>query len=351
MGAAGTGDWNKTIGVDLWGGQARGVDKNRCTVMRAATTGVLKDPRSLFLGAYGSFAEKCRQFDEPGIAIVAVHETTGRAQGLVRVRARVERHVAAIVGRHDSADLYLSANEGLALRHLAIVLDPVTSWRAGNTNVRYRVLDLRTTDGFADEQERTLRGLRCEGPAILRCAGYALFVLPLGDPSDWPAVAEDAWGFLPERVYFDELDQFAQGSLPRMPPAKSDNRRTSTIYRTHGPRDTGVNLMASGSIAGTLELYGPRRSGQIRIGHDELHDGVLIGRYDRCDSASLIDDPSLSRVHALLIQVDDCVMMIDTASTNGTRVTGQTNTRVIPLDGDVELELGSKTRARWRWLS
>jgi hypothetical protein len=349
MGVAGTGDFNKTIGVDLWAGQARGNVQNRCTIMRAVTGGVRKDVKSLFVGAYGSFAEKCRQFDEPGIAIVAVHESTGRAQGLVRLRARVERHVAAIVGRHDSADLYLNSNEALALRHLAIVLDPVTSWRAGNTSVRYRVLDLRTADGFSDEHDRALRGLRCEGPAVLRCASYTLFVLPLGDPSDWPGSAEDAWGFLPERVYFDE-DALAKGSLPRMPPANS-NKRTSTIIRTHGPRDTAVNLLASGSVAGTLELYGPRRSGEIRIGQDELHDGVLIGRYDRCDSASLIDDQSLSRVHALLIQVDDTVMMIDTASTNGTRLAGQVSTRVIELAGNVELELGSKTRARWRWLS
>ncbi|MDB4956351.1 MAG: Forkhead-associated protein [Myxococcales bacterium] len=349
MGSAGTGGWNNTIGVDLWGGQARGEVQNRCTVMRSVTTAVFRDPRSLFLGAYNSFAEKCRQFDEPGVAIVAVHETSGRAQGLVRLRARVERHVAAIVGRHDAADLYLPAHDSIALRHLAIVLDPVTSWRAGNTNVRYRVLDLRTNEGFLDEQGRGLRGMRCEGPAVIRFAGHTLFMLPLGDASDWPSAAEDAWGFIPERVYFDEVN-FAQGSMPRMPQMGSDARQ-STIVRTHGPRDTGVNLVASGSIAGTLELEGPHRSGRIQIGHDELTDGVLLGRYERCASAAFADDPSLSRVHALLIQIDEHVMMIDTASTNGTRIAGQSSTRVIPLAQDTELELGKKTRARWRWLS
>ena len=350
MGSAGTGGLNKTVGVDLWAGQARGEVQNRCTIVRAATTGVWRDARTLFIGAYGSFAEKCRQFDEPGLAIVAVHETTGRAQGLVRLRARVERHVAAIIGRHDAADLYLPGHDSLALRHLAIVLDPVTSWQAGNTNVRYRVLDLKTNEGFLDEQGRQLRGMRCEGPAVLRFAGHTLFMLPLGDASDWPSSASDAWGFLPERVYFDEMDRFAQGSMPGMPHQR-EGARLSTITRTHGPRDIGVNLTASGNVAGTLELFGPRREGRIQIGHDELRDGVLLGRYARCASAAFADDASLSRVHALLIQVDDCVMIIDTASTNGTRIAGQTNTRVIPLAQGTELELGTKTRARWRWLS
>jgi hypothetical protein len=350
MGSTGAGGWNKTIGVDLWAGQARGEVQNRCTVMRQATTGMIRDPRSLFLGAYNSFVEKCRQFDEPGVAIIAVHETTGRAQGLVRLRARVERHVAAIVGRHDAADLYLPAHDALALRHLAIILDPVTSWRAGNTNVRYRVLDLRTNEGFIDEQGRSLRGMRCEGPAILHLAGHAIFMLPLGDATDWPSSAEDAWSMLPERVYFDEMERLAEGSMPRMPMHRSDARK-STITRTHGPRDTGVNLVASGHTAGTLELAGPQRSGKIGIGQQELHDGVLLGRYERCASAAFADDPSLSRVHALLIQVDDCLLIVDTASTNGTRVAGESNTRVIALDPNTELELGTKTRARWRWLS
>ncbi len=41
--------------------------------------------------------------------------------------------------------------------------------------------------------------------------------------------------------------------------------------------------------------------------------------------------------------------MIDTASFNGTRVSGEDNARVIVIDRDLELVLGRKTRARWRW--
>jgi hypothetical protein len=270
--------------------------------------------------------------------------------------ARVERHVAAIVGRHDRSDLFLNANEGLALRHLAVILDPVTSWKRGDSCVRYRVLDLRTNNGFTDEQDRTLRGLRCEGPALLRCGGHALFALPLGDPTDWPAKPEDAWDCLPERVYFDELARPPDGSFTHMPRIVKAHRR-SMLVRTVGPHDTsrsfatGQRLVSNGVAAGTLEMTGPHNGGEIEIGHDELRDGVLLGRYDRCASAPLADDQSMSRVHALMIQIEDRLLMVDTASINGTRLIGEHRSRVIELRDDTELQLGKATRVRWKYVS
>jgi hypothetical protein len=349
----------KTVGVDLLGDQVRGDGNNNVTCLRPSTTPKLrKNFRELFVGAYESFVDRCREVSEPGIAVVAVDELSGRSMGLVRLLARVQRHVAAIVGRHDECDLFLNAHARLALRHLAIVLDPVLDWRAC-ANVRYRVLDLRTTDGFSDERDRPLRGVCCEGPGLLRCGGYALFIMPLGDPTDWPADPNDAWAFLPERVYFDELERHPLGSVPRArrtPPAAAGFHNAAThrsmIIRTHGPRDTSDgSLVESGDIAGTLELIGPRNRGTIRIGHDELRDGVLIGRYARCNNAQLADDPSLSRVHALLLQVDDAIVAIDTASLNGTREANHPKARLIQLRGDTELILGTATRARWHWLS
>jgi len=347
----------KTIGVSLWDGQVRGGGNHR-TVMRPAVR-PRAGLRELFLEAYPKFAAACRAVEEPGIAIVAVDESTARPAGLVKLLARVQRPTAAIVGRHDRCDLFLAGSDRLALRQLAVVVAPVDSWERGAT-VRYRVLDLKTQDGMIDEEGRVLRGLRAEGPALLRCGGYALFMLNLGDPTDWPQSASDAWAMLPERVYFDELERCPDGSMPRLRqiPDRIEMRGTrgtrdfethqSVVMRTVGPRDTGSRLVGGGDAAGTLEIIGPHRRTVLAVGHDALNDGLLLGRYSRCDAVDP-DDASLSRVHALLLHDRDRLLMIDTASFNGTRISGEENARVIAIDRDLEIVLGRKTRARWRW--
>jgi hypothetical protein len=341
----------KTICVDLWGDQRRGFVTNHPTrIAHAVNPFVTAEPRSLrglYVAAYGRFADGCRAIDEPGLAIVAIDERTGRAAGVARMRARVGRHVAAIVGRHDRCDLFLDGCEQLALRHLAVILGPVADWKPG-AGVSYRVLDLRTRDGFMDEHGRTLRGMRCEGPAIVRLAGHVLFALPLGDPTDWPPAAGDAWAYLPERVYFDELTHVPEGSRTKIPKLRADHRSHITI--THGPRDSSDRLVAVGDLVGMLDVEGPIGRGTLQVGAAALRDGVLIGRYARCDG-SLGDDPSLSRVHALVIRVDEALLVIDVASTNGTSRVGEEPARVVELERDSELQLGKGTRARWRWLS
>jgi len=281
---------------------------------------------------------------EPGLAIVAIDEVTGQAAGLVRLRARIGRHVTAIVGRHDRCDLFLAGRDDLALRHLAVIVDPVTSYASG-APCTYRILDLRTTTGFVDERGRALRGVRCDGAAVLRCVGYVVFALPLGDPTDWPASGADAWSCVPERIYLDELAPLARGSFAKVPPP-----RHSQITRVHGPRDPGAVLVTNGDLAGTLELHGPTRRVVLQVGHAALRDGILLGRYDRCDAGGA-DDESLSRVHALLIQLGDTLQVIDTASTFGTARVDEDAARVIEVRGDTELVLGHETRLRWRWLA
>jgi len=342
-----------TIDASLWDGQRRDVPAaNAATLMfpaahpRRIARGST-DAKTLFISGYAKFADACRAFDEPGLAVIAVDEDTCRPAGLVRLTARVQRPVAAIVGRHDHCDLYLHAREDLSLRQLAVVMEPVANWTRGATNVRYRMLDLRTTEAMMGEDGKRIRGLVAEGPAIVRCGGYTLFALPLGDPSDWPQSAEDAWSMLPARVYLDEIPpDIARGSLPVMPQRKLE-LGASTITRTPGVRDTGMRLV-QGDIAGYLELYTPTKQVTLAIGESALKDGVLIGRYDRCDAKDIAgDDTSLSRVHALLMRIEDRLLLLDTASSNGTFERGQ-QVRVIVIDADTELRLGKKTYARWR---
>ena len=345
-------DPSKTIGIDLWAGQLRG-GSNLATCYRPSPRTFHTRPmRELFIGAYRKFAELCREVDEPGIALLAIDEFTGVPAGMVRVRARVGRHVAAIVGRHDQCDLFLNGHQSLALRHLAVVLEPVQSWSKNSTTLRYRVLDLRTETGFTDEHGKSMRGLRTEGPAFLRCASHAIFVMPLGDPSDWPNRPEDAWDMLPERVYFDEMQCRPEGSLTNMPNVKPHSdfkRKTTMIFRTHGPRETGEAMIVNGDVAGWLEVIGETRRGTLALGDGALRDGVLIGRYARCDGAALLEDPSMSRVHMLLLHVEDALLAIDTASRNGSHLPGAAQARVIAITGETEIHLGNHTRIRWRW--
>jgi len=346
----------KTIGIDLWDGQLR-QGGNAQTIMRPAVVPTIRRGiRDLFLENYPRFAPVCRTVEEPGIAIIAIDDKTARAAGVVKVLARVGRSVAAVAGRHDQCDLYLRGNDGLALRQFTVVLSPVQSWAPGAKAAQYRVIDLRTNDGMMDEDGRMLRGIRAEGPSILRCSGYTFFILALGDPTDYPQSATDAWDVMPERVYFDELEVCAGGSAAKLRLPRNDLRQ-SYIFRTQGPRETGViNHTACGvvgnerDLAGRLEIEGPNRRVILDVGHDALRDGVLLGRYGRCDASEALDDPSLSRVHALLVCENDKLLVIDTASYNGTRIIGEHRARVIELDRDVDLQIGKHTRMRWHWL-
>jgi hypothetical protein len=125
------------------------------------------------------------------------------------------------------------------------------------------------------------------------------------------------------------------------------------VIRTAGPRDTGMRLGSAGeqNVAGTLEITGPNRSIRLRVGQDALADGVLLGRYSRCDGTDALDDPSLSRVHAMLLHVDEQLVMIDTSSSNGMRIVGEEKTRLIVLEHDAELKVGRATKLRWSWSS
>ncbi len=308
------------------------------------------DAAALFVDTYATFAAVCRDVVEPGVAIIAIDERGRRVAGLTMLHASSGRHAAAIVGRHDACDLFLSASDELPLRQLAVILDPVTTRTAGRADLQYRILDLRTGRGFLDERGRALRGLRCDGPAILRCAGHVLCVLPLGEPSDWPESGADAWARQPERVYFDELVHPAQGSSSLVPNFRAGNVRRTQITSIRGPHESSRILVVDDDLAGTLEIVGPDRSTVIRVGQAALRDGVLVGRYERCDSAAVVDD-KVSRVHALLIQIGDELLVIDTASTNGTTCGDGEPARLHRLDGESELTFAVATRGRWRWVS
>jgi hypothetical protein len=79
---------------------------------------------------------------------------------------------------------------------------------------------------------------------------------------------------------------------------------------------------------------------------DQLERGILVGRDDRCSHGG-VDEGNLSRVHLVLLSVDDEVWAIDTASTNGTRVLHGAPFRQLLLSGDTHLILADALSLRW----
>lgn len=290
------------------------------------------DPYQLFLGTYERFAPGCREVDEPGVVVVAVDEVTGTLVGVCGLRACFGRPVTAILGRHGRCDLVLWGDD-IALRHIAIVIDPVVSWAEG-ARACYRAIDLRTSGGVIDEIGRPLQSFRADGPAVLRCGGQVLFVLPIGDPSDWPPSAKHAWEMLPQRIYLDECGGTARS-----------HARTSLIFRR--PAVRSAEELIAGDLAGTLEIEQPGHSSIIAFGTRALLDGVLLGRYDRCELLGDLDD-SVSRVHAMLVRVGDRLVLVDLASSHGLGPIGGGRARVAELVDGAAVWLGRQTRLRWR---
>jgi hypothetical protein len=64
---------------------------------------------------------------------------------------------------------------------------------------------------------------------------------------------------------------------------------------------------------------------------------VVLGRSRRCDY--VLDQPSVSRCHAMLLRADAGWTLFDLGSTNGTRVNGWRVERALLKGGD-EVELG-----------
>ena len=82
----------KTLAIELRDGQLRGTAPNTATrIVPVQRVGLDPDLRTLFENAYATFVDTCRAVDEPGVALVALDELTGRVAGIACLRARVDR--------------------------------------------------------------------------------------------------------------------------------------------------------------------------------------------------------------------------------------------------------------------
>lgn len=321
----------------------------------------------LFRVAWADLRRILVSFTQPGVAVVAVDTVRQRVAGTLALAARIGRANAAIVGRHGHCDLYLHADPALALRHLVLVAHPITDTR----EVTYRLLDLRTRTAFVDEAGKRLEALTASGPTFVRVGTYVLFLLPTGpdDAAGWPEDPAQAWGCVPERVYVEEaeaepdrwrrrrrgMQPATRGSLAAgtgvVDPFASAQRESVTMVRTSpGPSRATITGVSDEPMIGSLVLTASGRSETLAVGASAVRTGVLVGRYERCDThgAKVLAHHGISRVHVLVLDVDGVLYAIDTGSTNGI-YRGGDEIRVAPLGPGAELVLGDDlARMEWR---
>jgi hypothetical protein len=367
----------RTRVIHLHEGQDRGNAQN-------ARTGVLIDgpgssPSAGAGGALGLLERTWSEvrkvvtsFTTAGVAVVAVDTLRQRVAASMCIAAKPGAINAGIVGRHGQCDLFLEGDPSLSLRHMVIVVEPLRDWGdAAGIDLRYRLIDLRTSSAFRDETGRRLEAATVEGPAFVFVGRYALYCFPTGGgDSAWPERATDAVAALPERIYLDERDaepdrwkRGRHGHLAVRPSAPGPwaegsqvhgEHRSQVITRvtsTHGPARARVDAPANDELSlGTLEISSRLGADRVRVGVEAAGRGLLLGRYSRCDTAGAasLALEKISRVHLLVVRVGDDLWAIDTASTNGVAADGQ-GVRVHRLRAGDELTLAEGSGAvRWQ---
>jgi hypothetical protein len=253
--------------------------------------------------------------------LVAAIDRTGLFDAHVHLRLPQSGIAHLIIGRHERCDFVLSRDSDVSLRHVL-----VRATRGPNGQIHLRAIDLRSRVGLLSEDGRRCEAIASRGPLFLHVGSYVVFLLPTG-PSvrPWTRDPDDTWrGFSPR----------SQEILPPPQPLKSraapgpDSVRLATI-----------TITSSSPQAGDL-------TSTHAVWSDQLERGILVGRDDRCSHGGL-DEGNLSRVHLVLLSVDDEVWAIDTASTNGTRVHDGPQFRQLLLSGDTELVLADALSLRW----
>jgi hypothetical protein len=365
--------------IHLADGQDRADARNlRTGVIVGAEGDELKVPAArfadLFRIAWPDLRRMLVGFAQPGVAVVAVDTVRQRVAGTLALAAQIGRANAAVIGRHGHCDLYLHADPQLALRHLVLVAHPVAT--GGNFgDVTYRLLDLRTRTAFCDESGRRMEALTASGPTFVRVGTYAMFLLPTGpdESGQWPEDPSEAWACVPERVYLQEAeaepDRWRRGRrgnamvpATRGPLASGTgvvdpwHRESVTLVRTSPGPSRASHAAVPGDdekALGTITLSAAGRSESLAVGVQAAKIGVLVGRYERCDThgATVLAHHGISRVHLMIVDIDGVMYAIDTGSTNGIyrAETDAAEVRITALAPGSELVLGDNlARMEWR---
>ena len=286
---------------------------------------------------------------EPGLALAVASAEGIEASGWFAAKQTVVNTL--IVGRHSSADVFLPSDPRLSLRHLALVLHRSEDGGCAG----FRVLSLRTPVPMLDEEGAPLEALEARGPLLLRCASLALLLFPTGDAAqEWPEDPQAAWSRIPPRVY---VERMPAGSGPDpapcivrwVAPGGADSGAITLATTLPGPVFPSLSFEEQEPARGELLVSSPFGRVGVRLGASAARRGVLLGRYDRCDTAGLpvLSDLALSRVHLLVLELDGALYGIDTASRNGVWC-GPERVRAVRIQPGLRLSLAGKAEVEWR---
>jgi pSer/pThr/pTyr-binding forkhead associated (FHA) protein len=253
--------------------------------------------------------------------LVAAVDRSGLFDAHAHLRLPKSGIAHLIVGRHERCDFVLSRDPDVSLRHLL-----VRATRGPGGHIQLRAIDLRSRVGLLSEDGRRCEAIASRGPLFLQVATYVVFLLPTGPAvRPWSRDADETWrGFSPR----------SQEILPPPQPLKSRAAPGADAVRL-----ATITLTSSSPQAGDL-------TSTHAVWSDQLERGILVGRDDRCSHGG-VDEGNLSRVHLVLLSVDDEVWAIDTASTNGTRVQDGPQFRQLLLTGETHLVLADALALRW----
>lgn len=334
--------------------------ENQNTILESSLE-VLKAPpklsmRELFTKHYDRISEWLASDEREGVALMAMDAEAVR--GAAFLVAKPDNVSTAVIGRHSQADLRLSGDASLSLRHLILLLYPRPESSESPSRIRYRILDLRTATGFLDERGKRLRALEADGPAFIRCGRYTILVFPVTDANDpWPDDPERAWQRIPDRLYLDEVE-----TKERSPDWEKDSDRAweveslpqlseppTLVHHVAGPQMAVHELLAEGESGpiGELHVASSRGTSKVVVGHDAAQSGILLGRSRRCDAGRVLSDRLISRVHLLVIELGGRVYGIDTASYNGV-FEGEQRERCNLLEPGRPLSLSEVATIEWR---
>jgi hypothetical protein len=245
---------------------------------------------------------------------------------------------AFVVGAGERADLQLPEGDAQLLpRHVAVVVEPHVDGayvRAVSLHPERGLfaLPLRTADGAPDvlEQDADSAGV---GGAVARGGMRIAFdglILEIRAQLDVIELDDGAGPAL--------LQTFPLGTQLSFFSGPSVRAVGDVVASIGGPAGGGHAIPAllgssddQAPVGGTVVLRTRTGVHRVEASADEIRRGLLVGRSRRCVLGRGFDEnDGLSRVHALVLCVDDAVLAFDLASRYGLRDVSRPN-RITPV--------------------